>query len=379
MGLSKKMMKQVMILILITVLLFTGLNHLNYVLAFLNKILYLLIPFIMGLCIAFIFNVILKAVENKWLKFLNKYTWWAKIKRPCSVILTLSLVFGLVVFIFILIIPELKNTFELLIQNIPLYQDQILKWAGQLDLSSDAIDILENGWKQFSASLLNFVQNNSSNFLNITIGFTTSIFTAVFNFIIGVVFAIYILLEKEKYGKQVKQILYAFLPKTKAEKTIELGLLSHSIFSKFVSGQLIEAVIIGILCFVGMLLLGLPYALTISVLVGFTALIPVFGAFIGTFVGAFLILIVDPIQAIIFVLFIIILQQFEGNLIYPKVVGTSVGLPSIWVMLAVTVGGSMMGILGMLISVPLCSIVYTLFRTYVKEKIQQKHLERKLS
>ena len=176
--------------------------------------------------------------------------------------------------------------------------------------------------------------------------------------------------------RQSLKVLRAVMKPEKLQKLLELLELSNRTFTNFITGQLTEAVIIGALCFVGMTIFGMPYAPAISVLVGFTALIPVFGAFIGTAVGAFLILLVKPIQALWFIVFIIVLQQFEGNLIYPKVVGKSVGLPGIWVLVAVTVGGSAMGVMGMLISVPVCSILYTVSRQAVNDRLKIKNIER---
>ena len=196
------------------------------------------------------------------------------------------------------------------------------------------------------------------------------------NFVIAFAFSIYVLAQKETLKRQSLKVLRAVMKPEKLQKLLELLELSNRTFTNFITGQLTEAVIIGALCFVGMTIFGMPYAPAISVLVGFTALIPVFGAFIGTAVGAFLILLVKPIQALWFIVFIIVLQQFEGNLIYPKVVGKSVGLPGIWVLVAVTVGGSAMGVMGMLISVPVCSILYTVSRQAVNDRLKIKNIER---
>jgi predicted PurR-regulated permease PerM len=193
----------------------------------------------------------------------------------------------------------------------------------------------------------------------------------VFNLVLALAFSIYILAQKETIGRQVKKLLRALLPNKAAENLLELSSLTHLSFARFVSGQMTEAVIIGLLCFIGMLIFGFPYAGVISVMVGFTALIPIFGAFIGTGIGAFLILLTNPIQAIWFVIFIIVLQQLEGNLIYPKVVGRSIGLPGIWVLLAVTVGGNAWSLPGMLLAVPLSSVVYTLLRRFVNRRFQK--------
>ena len=192
--------------------------------------------------------------------------------------------------------------------------------------------------------------------------------------ILALVFALYILGQKERLSEQLKRVITAYLPEEKADRMFYIGELSNRVFSNFVSGQLTEATLLGLLCFLGMTIFRMPYASMVAILVGFTALIPLFGAFIGTGIGAFLILMVSPIKAFWFIVFIIVLQQIEGNFIYPKVVGSSVGLPSIWVFSAITLGSRMFGVPGMLISVPLCSVLYCLFREAVRKRINQKAL-----
>ena len=208
-----------------------------------------------------------------------------------------------------------------------------------------------------------------------TLGVTSSILSGFATFILALVFAIYMLADKENLTNQAKRLTYLIVPKKKVEGVLRVGKIANETFNKFIAGQVMEAFIIGILCFIGMLLLGLPYASTISVLVGFTALIPVFGALIGTFIGAVLIFVVDPIGALIFIAYIIVLQQIEGNFIYPKVVGSSVGLPGIWVMLAVILGGSLFGLVGMLIGVPLFSVFYILLKDYSDKRLKNVKID----
>ena len=205
-------------------------------------------------------------------------------------------------------------------------------------------------------------------------GAAMSILGGLLTAVLAAVFSVYILLQKEKLGAQCKKLLYAFLPQERAGQALSIAALSSRTFASFLSGQCLEAVILGCLFFIAMSVLRFPYALMISVLVGFTALIPLFGAFIGCAVGAFMILIIDPMRALWFVILFLVLQQIEGNLIYPKVVGGSVGLPSIWVLVAVTIGGSTMGIAGMLLFIPLCSVLYALLRRTVYERLQKKEV-----
>lgn len=374
---SKKQIKTVLLLITFAILLLVSLQNLKIILDIILFMLALFMPFILGICIAFVLNVLLKLIEEKVFAKLNKKKSkiWNKLKRPVSLVLTLLIVFGFLIFLLFLIIPELKNAVTIFIDNIPIYQEKIVDLANKFNLPADTIQTIKEGWNNFWDSILGFFKNNSKDFIEVTLGVTTSIISGVANFILGIVFAIYILADKEKLIRQTKKVLYAFTPEKKIKKVLEIGTVSNRVFSKFITGQFTEAVIIGILCFIGMLILGLPYASTISVLVGFTALIPVFGAFIGTAIGAILIFVVDPLGALIFIIYIIILQQLEGNIIYPKVVGTSVGLPGIWVMLSVIIGGSLYGVVGMLISVPICSVLYVLLSKSVNSRLAKNKIK----
>ena len=221
-------------------------------------------------------------------------------------------------------------------------------------------------------SAVAFFQNGAGNVLNSTFSAIGSIVSGVATFVIAFVFACYVLLQKEKLGVQVQKVMRAFLQEKRVDWCLEVFGLASKAFSSFFTGQCVEALILGTMFFIVMNILNMPYALLVSVLIAFTALIPIFGAFIGCFVGAFLILMVAPLKALIFVIVFLVLQQIEGNLIYPKVVGSSVGLPSIWVLAAVTIGGNLMGVVGMLIFIPITSVVYTLFRASVYKRLRKK-------
>ena len=210
--------------------------------------------------------------------------------------------------------------------------------------------------------------------LDSTFAAAKSIVSGIASFFIAFVFACYILLQKKKLSVQVRKVMYAFLKKKTVEQTLAVCSLTYKTFSSFLTGQCTEAVILGCMFFVSMILLRFPYALLIGVLITVTALIPIFGAFIGCVVGAFLILMVNPMQALGFIILFLVLQQIEGNLIYPHVVGGSVGLPSIWVLVAVTLGSSLMGIVGMLIFIPIVSVLYTLFRGWVYERLKERKI-----
>lgn len=371
----EKNKKTIMQVILFTIIVIFAFINISYLWTFIKYIIAIFMPFIIGAMIAFVLNVLLNVVENKLFKKLNKKNTktWKKLKRPVSLVTTFIIIIAIIALILGLIIPQLKNTVELFTENFDSYKTQSVELLEKVGIEKKTINKLNNNIENIQEEATKYISKNSDKIMQTTVGVATTVAGTVTTIVLGMVFAIYILLKKEDLTRQFKKLARAYLPEKRQRTLKEISTLSNKTFGNFVSGQCIEALIIGLLCFIGMLILQIPYAPTIAVLVGFTALIPVFGAFIGTAIGAFLILMVDPTKALVFVIFIIILQQLEGNLIYPKVVGNSVGLPGIWVMVAVTVGASIGGILGMLLSVPVCSILYSILRTDVNNRIDQKN------
>lgn len=371
----EKYKKDIIKLILFTVIIIFAFIYIKTIGSFLAYLINIFMPFIIGIFIAFILNVLLNFVENKLFKKLNNknYKTWSKLKRPVSVIITFIIIITIIVFILGLLIPQLQNTVSLFTKNFDNYKEQTIEILNNFGINSESINNYSTSINNLKNEITSYINNNRNEIMQITIGVASSFLGSITSIIIGIVFAIYILLKKEDLSRQFKKILKAYLPEKYERRIEEIANLSNITFGNFISGQCLEALIIGLLCFIGMLILQIPYASTISVLVGFTALIPIFGAFIGTFIGAFLIFMVEPFKALIFIIFIIILQQLEGNIIYPKVVGKSVGLPSIWVMVAVTIGASIYGVLGMILSVPLCSILYSIIKTDVNLKIEEKN------
>ena len=370
----KENKKEIMELILFTIVVIFFFINISEIWKLLEYIIAIFMPFIVGAMIAFVLNVLLNVIEkgiNKLNRKNNKII--NRIKRPVSVLLTFIIILAVISLMLGLLIPELKNTTELFTKNFDSYKEQSIVLLDKVGIKRKTINKLNNNIEDMTKELTDYISDNKEEVMKTSLGVASTVAGTITSLVLGIVFAIYILLKKEDLRRQIKKVMRAYLPEKKEKKIIEISELSNKIFGNFITGQCLEAVIIGVLCFIGMLLLNIPYASTISVLVGFTALIPVFGAFIGTIVGAFLILMVSPTKAIIFIIFILILQQLEGNLIYPKVVGKSVGLPGIWVLVAVTIGASVYGILGMLISVPLCSILYSIIRTNVNDKIDQKN------
>ena len=367
---TKENKKDLIKLIIFAVVLIFAFIHIKEIWNFLGFILQLIMPFILGIVIAFVLNILINLIETK---LLNKAKMSDKSKRTISLLLSLAIVFTFIVVLLLLIIPQLKNTAELFVDNMPMYEENVKELLDKFNIDPEIVNQIEEGVQDFGTVAIDFIKNNSDHILEVTIGVASNVISVVVNTVIALVFAIYLLVQKEKLLSQLNKVLKAYLPLNKVSKIRDIAKLSNRICANFVSGQCLEAVIIGVLCFIGMLILGIPYAATISVLIGVTALIPVYGAFIGTIVGAFLIFMVSPIKALIFVIFIIILQQFEGNLIYPKVVGKSVGLPGIWVFVAVTIGAGLAGIVGMLISVPVVSILYSILATDVNYRINAKN------
>ena len=374
MELNNRNIKKILLIITVSILIFLGVQKFDMVLTGLRWLYNLLSPIIVGICIAFIFNVLLKLLEERVFARLTRFPRWERYKRGVCTLLTYLIIIGILFILMFMIVPELQKSFATLISNIPYYADSFQKWLDSVmkyfNISPDFTKRFEIDWEK----LVQTVQEVSPRFFNTTMGITSSIFSGLFNFVLGVVFSIYLLLHKEKLCLQLKKVVYAFFHKKHADYLVNAGRLSNKIFARFVSGQLTEAVIIGLLCFIGMNIFRMPYSLLISTVVGLTALIPIFGAFIGTALGAFILLMIRPMTALWFIVFIIVLQQIEGNVIYPKVVGSSIGLPGIWVLFAVTVGGSVFGIMGMLIGVPLSSVLYCLFRQAVDKRLEKKNL-----
>lgn len=382
--LNKKTLKFILAIITFTVLLNWSINHASAFSEVISGIIDLLSPFIIGACLAFIINTIMRPVEKLWAKVpLKRRTkLFDKAKRPVCLTFSALVVFGAVFAILFMIIPQLietvssfANKLDKYIANLNTFVDKIYAFFERYNI---VLPSIEFNWSKAGQLLDKFLDNYADSFINRTVEITSSIVTVIVNFIIAVFFSLYLLSKKERLGKHASRLVYALRPKKKAEKIIAFVHLISDTFTKFVTGQLLEAIIIGVLCFIGMLILKMPYPAVISILIGFTALIPVFGALFGTTIGAFLILLVDPMKALWFVIFIIVLQQIETNLIYPKVVGKSVGLPGILVLASVTIGGGAFGIIGMLFSVPVCTVLYCVYKEFIEKKLKGKEIPQEL-
>ena len=372
MELNKKNIKRVLLLIACAILLYWGLNNLSVLGGLLSSILSLFSPLLIGVGIAYVMNLLLMAIERLWDKALKKAPelWRVKLKRPICLTLAFLLFLGIIFAIIFILIPRLEEAGTTLVANVPTYITQIQGWWDNLTAfaADHGITLPELSMNVEDATkfITKLLTSNGDSVVNTTINITTSILGALVNVLLALVFSVYMLAQKEKLVAQGKRLLLAALPEKAGERTMHILKLTNGAFSSFVTGQVTEAFILGTLCCLGMLILRLPYALPVSVIISFTSLIPIFGAWIGAATGAFLIVFVSPVKALTFLIFLLILQQVEGNLIYPKVVGKSVGLPGLWVLAAVTIGGGAFGVLGMLLGVPVCSVIYALVQDYLR-------------
>ena len=365
--------KNIILIITYIALIIFVLVNFEKILSILGYIINIFSPFIFGVIVAFVLNVLVNFIERKLFGKVKKKT-WLKIKRPLSITISVVLVIFIIVFIMNLLIPQLKNSVSLFTDSLPTYKEDIINIMNKFNLEETTIKKVSDYLDNFGRVITDYIKGNSKDVITVTTEVATSLIAIISKAVIAIVFAIYIIAQKETLKRQFNKLMSAYLKPRTVNRINKYASMANTTFSNFVTGQCLEALIFGSLCFLGMLILRLPYVTTIAVLLGFTALIPVFGAFIGTFLGAFLILMISPIKAIIFVVFILVLQQIEGNLIYPKVVGKSVGLPGIWVLLSVTIGASVGGILGMLIATPLCSLLYILLRQAVNDRINSNKI-----
>ena len=380
MDLNKKSMKKIRELIIFTAILVVALWKFDTVLEGAKNIWGIIFPFVLGGAIAFVINVPMSFLEKKIFgktKDGNKVG--EKLARPISLLLTIILAVGVIALVMFGVIPQLTRTMGSLMISIANFVPQMQNWIREFSHNNQEIMKLVNQ-VQFNPDQaikwgISILGSGAGNMMNTTMSAVGSIVSGFATFFIAFSFACYILFQKEKLHVQIRKVFFAFISKQKAEAFLKICSLTYQTFANFLTGQCVEAVILGSMFVVTLSILKMPYALLIGTLIAFTALIPIFGAFIGCAVGCFLIFMVSPKQAILFIIVFLILQQIEGNLIYPHVVGGSVGLPSIWVLAAVTIGGNLMGIIGMLIFIPLVSVLYTIFREFVYLRLKEKNIK----
>ncbi len=381
---SKKNIKIILGILTFGILLFSATQHLSAVGAFFGGILKVLSPLIVGLCLAFILNIIMSLLENKVWGFMgrSKKAFVRKIQRPVSLISTIILMLGFIALLLFIIIPDLKDSVNLLVARVPSYYESIVGWIDSivkkftLDVNTEFLhnpkftinDIVPMIEKVFSFEA-------TGDILNTTVGVTSSVISGVTNFALGFIIAIYVLAEKEKIGKFTRRVLEAVLPEKITKKIFDVSNVTASSFSNFITGQFTDAFLLAIMCFIGSSILRIPNAAVVSVIIGISAIIPVIGPIAGEAICVLILLMESPLKALIFLIFILILQAVDNNLIYPKIVGKSVGLPGILVLIAVILGGNLGGILGVLLGVPIASALYALCVEWLKSKDKKKVIE----
>lgn len=337
----------------------------------------ILLPFIIGGCMAFIVNVLMTKLEVYWRRYL-KHSVVSRFERPACLLLSLVLIIGFLAFFVLTIVPELHASMKLLVKMLPpalaKLDAYLQQKAQELAFSPDELAFVQAQAKEIYHTLLNYLQNNKRLLLEQTVSATASLLDVLTNCVIGFVAAVYCLLEKHRLVRNFKRVLFAFCSKERAAYVLHVLQTSEKIFRGFVSGQLVVALLLGVMYFVSMTLFGFPYATVISLMVAVLSLIPILGTFISALIGCFLILVAAPEKIWYFIILYFVLQRVEGDLLYPKIVGKAVGLSELWVLAAVTIGASLGGIAGMIICVPLFSVLYALLAEKVRRLLEEKNL-----
>ena len=349
----------------------------NASLHLLGGLYHILLPFIIGGCMAFIVNVLMTKLEVYWRRYL-KHSVVSRFERPVCLLLSLVLIIGFLAFFVLTIVPELHASMKLLVKMLPpalaKLDAYLQQKAQELAFSPDELAFVQAQAKEIYHTLLNYLQNNKRLLLEQTVSATASLLDVLTNCVIGFVVAVYCLLEKHRLVRNFKRVLFAFCSKERAAYVLHVLQTSEKIFRGFVSGQLVVALLLGVMYFVSMTLFGFPYATVISLMVAVLSLIPILGTFISALIGCFLILVAAPEKIWYFIILYFVLQRVEGDLLYPKIVGKAVGLSELWVLAAVTIGASLGGIAGMIICVPLFSVLYALLAEKVKRLLEEKNL-----
>ncbi len=371
MELNSKNFKKILLLIFFGAAIFTAVQNFGGVLNLVSRVFSLISPIVSALCIAFVLNVLLSALENKVFFFFDKSKkkFVRTLKRPLCLVLTYLLGFGIISLLILVIIPDIIDTIIYITEKIPGFVVQVNEWL-QGFLVKFKIDPAELpgtdiNWTLVANTMKDWISGSEAKIFGDAVNITTSVFSGVFDTLLSLVISVYVLAQKEKIGAFLKRMINALLPDKATKLIYHISSQSSYTFSKFIGGQCTEALILGTLCFIGMLIFRFPNALIISVLIAVTSLVPIVGATIGVVVGALLIFITSPLKAILFVVFFLILQQVEGNLIYPKVVGKAVGLPGVLVVSAVLLGGNIGGVMGTLVAVPTCAVFYVLLKELI--------------
>ena len=368
---QKQTLRTGIILIAFGVCLYSVLQHLNDFATGVNGFFSIIEPILTGMAIAFVINVLMLGVEHL-LGMIRPLAKNSRLLRSLALLLTLVLAAGLIVLVFLVIIPKLGEALSLLAAALPTLAASLSDWLSSLReefaISDQTINALKTSVTNITSQLLSTLESSTGVIANYVLGTVKDAVSIIMNFFFSLIIAVYLLIDKERIARFAARCINHLLPTRYALQITSLASLSYKTFSGFIRGQLIEAMILGAMCFFGMLLFGFPHAAAVSLLVGVTALIPIFGAWIGGIIAAFLVAMVDPLQGAMMIVFFLVLQQVEGNLIYPRVVGSSIGLPGILVLSAVIIGQGLFGVVGILFAVPLTAVAYTLLRQHLQTR-----------
>ncbi len=372
MELNSKIIKKILLIIFLGSVMFTAIQNTVTVLDFLKKIFSFFTPVITALCIAFVLNVLLSALESKVFRFMDKSKreFVRKARRPLCLILTYLIALGIITVLISVIIPDIIETIIYLVEKLPAFAEDARIWIeamlDRFNFSQDLIPNIKIDWSATANSIKDYLLGYSEAIFGSAVNITTSVFSGVYNTVFSIMISVYILAQKERIGNFISRCIKAFIPKNGSDVIHHIAARTNEYFSKFIGGQLTESVILGVLFYVGMTIFRFPNAAVISVFICVTSLVPIIGATVGCIIGAMLILITSPIKALLFVVFFLVIQQIEGSLIYPRVVGKSVGLPGVIVVCAVLVGGNIGGIIGALVGVPTSAVIFVLLKEAIE-------------
>lgn len=370
---KKQTIRTILGIIIFTVLFIYLINNITLLIKLLSMLWSLLFPFVLGCGIAFVINIPMRSIENSLFKKENSRLY--KLKRPISMVIAYFLALFVVALVIFVVVPEVADTVTSIKDKLPGFIEEAKKWALKYTEKFPDIAKLITDFEPDFNQIGNMFKDNGSAIITTTFSIFSSIIGTIVNVVVGIVFSFYILIQKEKLAKQAKMVSYAVLKESAADELMVFCKIANTTFSKFFSCQFREGIILGSMFMIAMTVFRFPYTLTISVLIAFTALIPVFGAFIGLFIGCFLILVESPKYVLWFIILFFVMQFIENYFIYPKLVGGDIGLSAIWVLLAVVVGGDLMGVVGMLVFIPLASVMYAYVRSIIYRKLKKKKID----
>lgn len=357
---------------LFIVAIYFAILNINVFIGLINDLGSVLTPFMYGLILAFLMSPIVSFFE---MKAFASFKWKKSTKRILSVLLSLLITFEIIVLFFSFIIPQLIISLSSISEKLPEYivivEDLLGEWLVSYRLDNEWVNLLLDSSEDLLVTFLKTIQG----YLPLILDYSWQFTKMIFNLLLGIAIAMYVLIDRERFSLQAKKLIYFISNQKTGDYLIDLSRLSSSMVHRFILGKMLDSFIIGVICYVGMLVLGLSYPLLLSVIVGVTNMIPVFGPFIGAIPGALILLLVDPFQALWFILFIILLQQFDGNFLGPRILGDSMGLPSLWIMFAIIVGGGYFGVVGMFLGVPIFAVIYIISKKIISNKLEKDSIQ----